>query len=263
MSLINDALKKAQRQRADPMGASTPPMPGGGTRTRVQKRGEPMRAQTILVLGGMAVGGVVVVILLVIFIIRANTRGHATAQAANAAASGIAAPHPTPPAAVAVAPAPIIAAPTPIAVAAAPAPRPVVTRPAVAATGNPAVTSKPPAPTRPTAGVATSAPAPIIVGPVVTTPAAQEPASGPYASPAPPPVSAGLVQTDPRVYSFLDTIHVTGIRSSGNESRVLMSEHVYRVGDVVDHLLGIKLVKVGVNTLTFTDAAGAVYVKNF
>ena len=54
-----------------------------------------------------------------------------------------------------------------------------------------------------------------------------------------------------------------GIRSSGNESKVLMNDRVYRVNDIVDRNLGVKLTKVAPDSLTFTDANGATYVKYF
>jgi hypothetical protein len=66
-----------------------------------------------------------------------------------------------------------------------------------------------------------------------------------------------------RIVAFVEAIRVTGIRSSGTESRVLMNERVYRVNEIVDRTLGLKLVKVGADSLTFSDANGATYVKNF
>jgi hypothetical protein len=54
-----------------------------------------------------------------------------------------------------------------------------------------------------------------------------------------------------------------GIRSSGTDSKVLMNDRVYRVNDYVDRILGVKLVSVSRDTLTFTDANGVTYVKNF
>ena len=42
-----------------------------------------------------------------------------------------------------------------------------------------------------------------------------------------------------------------------------MNDRVYRVNDIVERVSGLRLSAVGTNTLTFTDASGAVYVKNF
>jgi ribosome-associated protein YbcJ (S4-like RNA binding protein) len=58
-------------------------------------------------------------------------------------------------------------------------------------------------------------------------------------------------------------LKVTGIRSSGTDSKVLMNDRVFRVNDVVDRSLGVRLTKVSSDSLTFTDANGAVYVKYF
>jgi len=59
MSLINDALKKAARQRAEEQGEVIPPMPGGGHR-RPLRPGEPMRVQTIVLIGAAALALIVV-----------------------------------------------------------------------------------------------------------------------------------------------------------------------------------------------------------
>ena len=71
------------------------------------------------------------------------------------------------------------------------------------------------------------------------------------------------MKPDERVAQFVEAIRVAGIRSSGTESRVLMNDRVYRVNDIVERVSGLRLSAVGTNTLTFTDASGAVYVKNF
>src|SRR4051812_1589861 len=57
MSLINEALKKAQRQRSEDQ-ASLAPMPGGGG--TIAKRGQPRSANSILLLGGAALALVIV-----------------------------------------------------------------------------------------------------------------------------------------------------------------------------------------------------------
>jgi hypothetical protein len=44
---------------------------------------------------------------------------------------------------------------------------------------------------------------------------------------------------------------------------VLMNDKVYRVNDTVDRALGVKLVKVGADALTFADANGITYEKKF
>jgi hypothetical protein len=68
---------------------------------------------------------------------------------------------------------------------------------------------------------------------------------------------------DERVTAFVDAVRVTGIRSSGAESRVLMNERVYRVNDIVERTLNIRLVNAAADSLTFSDPRGVTYVKRF
>ena len=77
-----------------------------------------------------------------------------------------------------------------------------------------------------------------------------------------PPVSAPP-KSDERIHLFVDAIRVTGIRSSGEDSRVLMNDRVFRVNDIVERNLGLRLTKVDPNVLTFTDSNGTLYTKNF
>ena len=60
---------------------------------------------------------------------------------------------------------------------------------------------------------------------------------------------------------YIDTIRVTATRAS--EGRVLMNDRMYRVNDIVERTLGVRLVKVAVDSLTFSDANGVTYVKYF
>ena len=68
---------------------------------------------------------------------------------------------------------------------------------------------------------------------------------------------------DERITAFVESVRVAGIRSSGTESRVLMNDRVFRVNDIVERTLGVRLVKVEVDSLTFADANGTTYVKYF
>jgi hypothetical protein len=90
----------------------------------------------------------------------------------------------------------------------------------------------------------------------------------PVLAPTPAPAAATTAALPPgvpdeRVAAFVDSVRVTGIRSSGAESRVLMNERVYRVNDVVERNLGVRLVKAAADSLTFSDPRGVTYVKNF
>jgi hypothetical protein len=119
------------------------------------------------------------------------------------------------------------------------------------------------APSLDVASTASNAPAESSAPAAVELPAmplTQSAPTAPTAERAPAPAPA---LPDPRIQTFVDAIRVAGIRSSGAESKVLMNDRVYRVGDTVDLALGIKLEAVAPDSLTFVDAHGASYKKNF
>lgn len=268
MSLINDALKKAQRQRAAATagdGASGP--------TPVAKRARPLSARTVVLLAGGALVLIMAAVTATIFIITDTP------------------PPPRPTARVTKTKSPAAEPTAPVTVTA-----PIVTPPAVVDTpvttpppSAAATTSSPPAATTPivklpvdddrpaSPALATTAP---VVPPASPT-TASEPAAAltppltpasPVATASPPPspdqapapaVTFSIPKPDERIIAFLDRSHVAGIRSSGADSKALMNDRVYRVNDIVDRTLGLKLVKVAPDTLTFEDANGLTYTKTF
>ena len=42
-----------------------------------------------------------------------------------------------------------------------------------------------------------------------------------------------------------------------------MNDRVYRIGDIIEHQLGLKLVGITATSLTFEDESGARYTRNF
>lgn len=70
-------------------------------------------------------------------------------------------------------------------------------------------------------------------------------------------------RSDPRILAYIDTLRVTGIRAAGSDSKVLMNDRVFRLNDVVDHALGLKLTAVTSHSLTFEDEQGFAYTRNF
>jgi hypothetical protein len=70
-------------------------------------------------------------------------------------------------------------------------------------------------------------------------------------------------RADDRIADHVDRMRILGVRNPGPEARVLIGERVYRVNDVVDRSLGLRLQKVEPGTITFADAAGSLYVKNY
>jgi hypothetical protein len=248
MSLINEALKKAQRVRTEDATDAVPPMPGDNGATggvRIAKRKQARSTQTTILLGAGAIVLVVLSVVITVFFInrpKPETSAPAVAKAAPVVPQAEGTPPPT-------VTAPVI---TP----------PVVTPPPLAAAPVPATPAAPtlaaPAATVPPTETA-AAPAPLAAAklpPTETLAPTTEPARPAETSPA-----SG--KADERVMAFVDSIRVTGIRSSGDGSRVLMNERVYRVNEIVERTLGVRLVKVSSDSLTFADANGVTYVKFF
>lgn len=136
--------------------------------------------------------------------------------------------------------------------AAAPAPLPVV--------------AKAPEPT-PTP---TPKPAVVVSAPTISLPSAEKPVptAAPTAAPvvvvaqAPAPTAAPkpAVSRVDQIQSVIDHYHVSGVRAG---SKALIDGHIFKVNDVLDKALGLKLTAVDDDHLTFTDASGETFVKNF
>ena len=281
MSLINEALKKAQRNRTGEAAGPVPAVPGGGG-ARVTKRAQPRTSQQLVLI---AAGAVTLVVLSVVATVYLVNRAPAPKPAATAPKP--AAPGATP---AATATPPLIVPPalispdlttgptteTPPTVAQSPGPE----KPSAAPTARTAGPNDPlaakttvatgetnpaPPPRAPDVAPPSGAgPSGVAVPPRVSPPPAPAPANPVVAAAAPvAPVVAGPAKNDERVSLFVDAIRVAGIRPSGTESRVLMNDRVFRINEIVERNFGLRLTKVEPNTLTFTDGNGAVYVKNF
>ena len=261
MSLINEALKKAQKQRTNeplaPAALGAPPPP------RVAKRKPPMPAQTLVAIGGLCL------ILIGILVGGSWFIFKSPSQPAPAVASQPSAPAPakaandasdTSPATTVAAASTSSAAPaatTPVPTSApAPTPAAQVSLP-VAST-----------PSSPAAGKDSPSPAP---GSVSSTVTALAPA--PTAVPTPEPeeiiqiTSAHLaprfVPQSPQVMAVVDTFKVSGIRASASDPKVLMNDRVFRLNDIVERTHGLRLTEIHTDRLTFVDEAGASYSKSF
>jgi hypothetical protein len=228
MSLINDALKKAARQRAEEQADMAPIMPGGGgSRGR---HGGPMSKQTMVLIGGAAV--VLVVVSVVATGVFVTSRP--TAKPAEPAAIVVApvAAKPAPVVSVAVQAPPVVTVVVPKAAAPVPTPIPVPT-------AAPVVVVQP---------VPTEAPAPVAV------------ARAPEPTAAPAAVTESRAE---RIQAYIDALQVTGARAAGSESKALVNGHVFKLNDVLDKTLGLRLKQVDADHLTFVDAAGDTYVKSY
>ncbi len=253
MSLINDALKKAQKMRTQDQAAPAPSQAIGDSGP-VAKRARPMSTKW---LGGLVAGAavlVVVSVLVTVVWLRKPEAAPAPKPVASPAAVSVSPPPPpTPNASPSPAPGTAPATPSPLVVAAAPAAvagtapiaSPVETRPNAASPVVPAAPAESPPP-----------PAGVPAVPPVDTgrpPLAANPVTRPAAAP----------KADPRIQAYVDALRVTGIRASGSDSKVLMNDRVFRVNDIVDRPLSLRLTGVAADRLTFTDENGLVYTRNF
>jgi hypothetical protein len=149
-------------------------------------------------------------------------------------------------------------------------------------TGKPAVTASAPAPAstiallalapkenNPAPGVKSSARAEPPIMPAAEKPASAKPSPATPAiaaassQPIPAPEAPDPTKPNPKAQTFVDTIKVTGIRAFGDESKVLMNDRVYRLNDIVDRSLGLRLIEVSNERLVFVDENGIRYTRYF
>jgi hypothetical protein len=247
MSLINEALKKAQRMRAEAPPSSPPTGPAGSPAPVVIRRGQPIPAQVVVlsILGGAVLIGATLVITLIAL------RPDDPASPSPAVTRAAPAPETTA--------APVVISLPPVG----------PTLPTTAATPPPASAVTPP----PAAAPNASPSAPVVAAPVTVastpaaaaanppTPATADPAESVASAPAAAP--SGPAKPDVRVQEFIDRIRVSGIRASTTDPRVSMNDRVFKLNDVVDRTLGLRIVGIESGGLMFVDSAGVVYTKNF
>lgn len=222
MSLINDALKRAQRDRTSHAQAPLPHAPGASSLRPAGRSGPPW----LLIGLGATIGGLFALVAVLLL------RPSAPASAPIAAAAPLAAPPPpATQASAAVASPPAVTLPVSL----------TSTETPSAATSTAATLTADPV-------RATAATAPLVI-PSVPAPVAATP--------------AGPARPTPRLIQAVEALRVTGIRAAGADSKVLMNDRVYRVGDIVDHELQIRLTAATAQSLTFVDETGASYTRNF
>lgn len=257
MSLINDALKKAERMRREQAGS--PPEASEPATGRQAARKRPSIPLTI----GIVAGAATLVCLSVFLTLRIArkpvtsislpTSSHAI-EAEDSPSVVSAKPLPSA-APLLIASNPGAAAPVPTHTSGSSTPRitlPASALPAAHSTPAPQVTAILPAPVSAQAAPSTASGSPEISlvgisGPGTGT--AITPGQGAIASPA--------------AQAVVNNLKIMGIRASGKESRVLINDRVYRVNDLVDSGLGLRLVEVSNDRLVFVDGNGARYFRNF
>jgi len=233
MSLINEALKKAQKQRT----GETPPltaMPsvGGESAARIARRGKPAGFNSLVLRIGLGVAGLAVVVIAAVLLIDRKVAA------------------PVPPATTTTnVPAPSTQ-PKPVESTQPSTPSSAAASAATATLVVPNTASAAPA-----QGAATSTTSTTVVFTPVEPAAAQ-----PAPEPAKPTVARKL---EPRAIKYIESIRVAGIRAASGDRKVLMNDRVYRIGDTVEAEMGLKLAGITVNSLTFEDENGGRYTRNF
>lgn len=244
MSLLNEALKKAQRQQHTEQQASARVIVQSsfaGTAPAVTRTGMSTRLFTLLIAGAVVLvsGSVLGTVLLL-----------RKPDAAKAAPAPLALTAPTP------------AAPP----AAAPQPAAIVTQATSAAdAGSLAIRVALPAAPVTQQAEATPASVPEPAAAVTTTPV-------PAAAPAPAAVTTPQIRIasidedtaaarETAAYSVINAMRISGIRGTGTDSRVLIDGRVYRINSVVDRTLGLRLTAVEADRLLFTDSRGTVFTR--
>jgi hypothetical protein len=230
MSLISDALKKAQRQR-------TVEAPGGeGPRVIIRRGSTPAAKQIFFVAGGVVV--VVVAVAIVAVVKLRPSEEEIAARVALATAKAKSAPPAKNATSEPAGPAPaVVPAADPGAKAPAADASPVVVLKIPTSGGNAA-----PGPAAP---IAPAPERPALVG-----------AGSPTAGAARPAASGSL-------QDYIDTLRVTGwsVGTTPADSKVMINDKVYRINDVVDRALGLKLTDVKSDRITLSDERGGTYVR--
>ncbi|MDA9764265.1 hypothetical protein N9C83_02770 [Opitutales bacterium] len=260
MSLINDALKKAQTDVV----RGTPPNPMAGSFAGAHVR--PQKQSPFLKLGICALflaAGVWAVSLFLgssdepIAVMEVATAAPTTALEAAPEVAAV----PSEPV-VAVAPN------TPVATESLQAPsateaQTVEVAPALAEISTPVVSAPAqPAPTPISNPAPTATPEPAAPVVVEAAPAATAPAVPPEAQAveaAPKPATAQGVK-DEIIYT-LKQLEITAVMGDGNKARIMSGGQIHRAGELINLDLKIRFQGKKAKTLFFTDAAGEVYEK--
>jgi len=258
MSLINDALKKAQKMRHEESLAAAKSPAGESQQNGGRSR---LSAGLIALISGGTALAVCAAVLAGLVLLRSNRNAaRASAPATQVSETAVQ---------------PVAANPA----------KPLPSQPAPAQASPVASPTPKPAPASNTGGVAAES-APLISLPssVATKTAATEPlAAATQVQPQPPPAAAQEKPAAPQqapvfVFSqpepdhskpnpasqrFVDRVRVTGVRKTSSGAKVMINEKVYRINDVVDQTLGLRLVEAESDRLVFTDEYGHRYVRNF
>ncbi len=280
MSLINEALKKAQREREGQIKPDfKSALPGVEAQYGNPSQSPTFKAVTGAVRFGLVAALIVCVAVITYFLTRNNTEA-APAQdkgpeyvsidlrdreagalpVSEATESAVSKPLPVAP--------PTVAPPLESVAAAATLPEdngPVLSKPVET------VVSLPPA-------ITTDVPSEQLAMVDLPQPPAPEPETTAPQTPAQPvltgerqpqpeevplPEANIEVPPNPLVLDFLEKSRITGVKVSGSRSRLLMNNQVFKLGSVVDPKLSLRVSNILENEVHFVDESGAEYRKQF
>ncbi len=74
---------------------------------------------------------------------------------------------------------------------------------------------------------------------------------------------AVVLSSSDAIVRYLERARVTGVRLSASDPKVLFNDRVYRLNEIVDRDLQLKLVGIAERELKFSDPRGQVYTKSF
>lgn len=243
MSLINEALKKAQQQRS-----------GSGFHMslgRLASASESGSNQSImlkLIIGLILMAVILGVSLSILFY--GIWQGKQTENPPVAAAAPTTEPD--------------VAAIQPTAQAATAAPQPAQATVTSYTANQPrqAVVKSPP----PALEVNTSTPPPLsaeISGQIAGKELSVTPSVGETAPAASPSSVQSVPKPDKQVMAYIRMLNVNVVRMAGKDSKVFMNNRVFRLNSTVNSELKIKILKINPKQIVFIDNAGIKYIKRF
>ena len=275
MSLINEALKKAQRQRSldnAPLSSAPSGVAAAAVTTHVRAASHRRSYAPVYFGLGLLVLGVVSTVL----IMRYGLSSDSSSSVVEVPVRPLVAPVTTPVAVAPVGPAATgngdasaaskvtvsLPAITQVTKASTEIPlsspvSPAATQPSALPSAQPTLPSATP-PVAPTAAAATelAAPVPPPAVPVAVSPPAPPPAPS-------KPTGPSAAEREARAQEFINTLRLTGVRGLGVQARVLMNEKVYRLNDTVEPSVPLRLSAVRPGLLVFTDGKGRTYEKTY
>lgn len=244
MSLINEALKKAQQQRS-----------GSGFHMslgRLASASESGSNQSImlkLIIGLILMAVILGASLSILFY--GIWQGKQTENPPVAAAAPTTEPD-------------AVAAIQPTAQAATAAPQPALSTVTSYTANQPrqAVVKSPP----PALEVNTSTPPPLsaeVSGQIAGKELSVTPSVGETAPAASPSSVQSVPKPDKQVMAYIRMLNVNAVRMAGNDSKVFMNNEIFRLNSTVNSDLKIKILKINPKQIVFIDNAGIKYIKRF